>query len=157
MMYQASLGNWNVMMYRTGDFATGIVDNPISAQIREKFDLNGGIDICSDAYNAGGFAGLVAGVAALAASLPKLLSKGAKAGSKQYAPRVRQRGLEGPVSHNFPYSFDDAILSTKPIPKSNGYKIFQETGTMNGENGVFEIGVRSDGVIDHRFSGPVKK
>jgi hypothetical protein len=58
----------------------------------------------------------------------------------KYADWVRARGVQDPVSHNFPYSFDDAILATKPIPKNNGYNIFQQPGTMNGKNGVFEIG-----------------
>ncbi|SMC48732.1 hypothetical protein [Moheibacter sediminis] len=73
-----------------------------------------------------------------------------------YDVRVRMRGVEDPVSHNFPYSFDDGILSTKPIPKKNGYNIFQKQGTMNNKNGVFEIGVTKDGIIDHRFFRPIK-
>jgi hypothetical protein len=59
-------------------------------------------------------------------------------------------------SHNFPYSFDDAILATKPIPKNNGYQMFQLNGTMKGKNGVFEIGLTKDGIIDHRFFRPIK-
>jgi RHS repeat-associated protein len=74
----------------------------------------------------------------------------------KYATRVRMRGVEDPVSHNFPYSFDDAILSTTPILKNNGYKIFQQSGTMNGKNGVFEIGLTKDNIIDHRFFRPVR-
>ena len=35
----------------------------------------------------------------------------------KYADRVRARGVQDPVSHNFPYSFDDEILGTLPIPK----------------------------------------
>lgn len=66
------------------------------------------------------------------------------------------RGVQDPMSHNFPYSFDDAILSTKSIPKNNGYQIFQLNGTMNGKNGVFEIGLTKDGIIDHRFFRPIK-
>lgn len=73
-----------------------------------------------------------------------------------YAPRVRMRGLEDPKSHNFLYSFDDAILSTTPIPKKNGYNIFQLEGSMNGKNGVYEIGKTKDGIIDHRFFRPNK-
>ncbi len=76
--------------------------------------------------------------------------------SFKYAGRVRMRGVQDPVSHNFPYSFDDAILSTNPILKNNGYKIFQQSGTMNGKNGVFEIGLTKDGIIDHRFFKPIK-
>jgi len=76
--------------------------------------------------------------------------------SFKYADRVRMRAVQDPVSHNFPYSFDDAILSTKPILKNNGYKIFQQSGIMNGKNGVFEIGLTKNGIIDHRFFRPIK-
>ena len=85
-----------------------------------------------------------------------------------YDDRVRSRGLEDPVSHNFPYSFDAWILSSKPIPKNNGYTMYQQHGTMTGrvkvdangvrtqttKPGVFEIGVTRDGVINHRFFRP---
>jgi hypothetical protein len=50
--------------------------------------------------------------------------------SYKYADRVRMRAVQDPVSHNFPYSFDDAILSTNPILENNGYKIFQQSGTI---------------------------
>jgi len=76
--------------------------------------------------------------------------------SYKYADRIRVRGVQDPVSHNFPYSFDDAILSTDPILKNNGYKIFQQSGTMNGKNVFFEIGLTKDGIIDHRFFRPIK-
>jgi len=87
----------------------------------------------------------------------------------KYDPRVRARGVQDPRSHNFPYSFDDGILATKPIPQKNGYNIFQQPGSMAGKvvtdpitgirtqtykDGVFEIGVTKDGVIDHRFFRP---
>lgn len=72
----------------------------------------------------------------------------------RYDDRVYQRSMEDPRSHNFPYSYDDEILQEKPILKPNGYKIYQKQGEMNGKQGVFEIGVRSDGVIDHRFFRP---
>jgi RHS repeat-associated protein len=74
--------------------------------------------------------------------------------SLKYAPRVRMRALEDPVSHNFPYSFDDLILNQNAIPKNNGYRYFQQEGFMNGKQGVFEIGVTKDGIIDHRFFRP---
>ncbi|MDD9932063.1 MAG: hypothetical protein OXT09_00590, partial [Myxococcales bacterium] len=89
-----------------------------------------------------------------------------------YAPRVRARAVEDPVSHGFPYSFDDAVLATQPTVKSNGYKLYQLRGTMTGrvvtdpktgvrsqthKEGVFEIGVNKDGIIDHRFFRPDKK
>jgi len=65
------------------------------------------------------------------------------------------RSVQVPVSHNFSYSFDDAILSTDPILKNNGYKIFQHQGWMNDKNGVFEIGLNKNGIIDHRFFKPL--
>jgi hypothetical protein len=82
---------------------------------------------------------------------------GAKAATThglEYAPRVRARGVQDAVSHNFPYSFDDAVLKTTPDIKPSGYKMFQQRGTMNNKDGVFEIGVNKDGVIDHRFFRP---
>ena len=92
--------------------------------------------------------GLSAGVAGLSA-----MSKS----SLNYSSRVRARGVEDPVSHNFPYSYDKAIVSQKPaIITSSGYKIYQLQGTMNGKSGVFEIGVTTNGVIDHRFFRPTK-
>jgi hypothetical protein len=111
------------------------------------------------------FGGIVATGLRLSKRLGKLF-KAAKTGAgaaddafshgMKYADRVRSRGVQDPVSHNFPYSFDDGILATKPIPKNNGYNIFQKPGTMNGNDGVFEIGVTKDGVIDHRFFRPKK-
>lgn len=69
----------------------------------------------------------------------------------KYDARVRARAVEDPSSHNFPYTFDDAILATKPIPKANGYTIYQMPGALGIKTGVFEIGLTKDGVIDHRF------
>ncbi|ELV7526255.1 hypothetical protein QMU91_002486, partial [Flavobacterium psychrophilum] len=79
-----------------------------------------------------------------------------KAIQYEYAPRVRARGVEDPTSHNFPYSFDKHILETTAIPKNNGYNIYQLEGSMNGKNGVFEIGVTNKNIIDHRFFRPTK-
>jgi hypothetical protein len=78
------------------------------------------------------------------------LTKGDDLGP-QYHERVRQRALEDPVGHNFPASYDAEILAGDPIPKPNGYTIFRKSGSLNGNDGVFEIGVDKDGVIDHRF------
>ncbi|KXZ65124.1 putative deoxyribonuclease RhsC [Acinetobacter venetianus] len=87
----------------------------------------------------------------------------------KYADRVRARAVQDPVSHNFPYSFDDLILSSKPLPQKNGYNIYQFPGSMTGKvvtnpitgirtqtykDGVFEIGKTKDGIIDHRFFRP---
>jgi len=67
------------------------------------------------------------------------------------------RALADPKAHNFPYSFDRQILSTSPVSRLNGYRIFPREGYMNGGKGVYEIGVRSDFVIDHRFFRPTGK
>ncbi|GHT45882.1 hypothetical protein FACS189454_06110 [Planctomycetales bacterium] len=69
-----------------------------------------------------------------------------------YSTNVRERALTDPHAHNFPYSYDDQILSTKPkLDPKDGYKKFQYEGTLNNSNGVFEIGVTKEGIIDHRF------
>ncbi len=73
-----------------------------------------------------------------------------------YDPRVRERGIDDPVAHNFPYSYDPEILATEPTITPEGYKIYQKEGYMNGKKGVFEIGVNQDGVVDHRFFRPDK-
>ncbi|MBO9714818.1 LysM peptidoglycan-binding domain-containing protein, partial [Sphingomonas sp.] len=103
-----------------------------------------------------------AAVRALRAKILPSAAKGAGAAEDAfshgytYADRVRVRGVQDPVSHNFPYSFDDAILKTNPIPKANGYNIYQMPGIMGKKSGVFEIGVTKNGVIDHRFFRPDK-
>lgn len=73
-----------------------------------------------------------------------------------YDERVRMRALEDPKSHNFPYSFDESILSTTPIVKPDNYMIYRLDGTMNGINGYYEIGVTKGGIINHRFFRPTK-
>jgi hypothetical protein len=79
-----------------------------------------------------------------------------KINSYTYDERVRMRALDDPTSHNFPYSFDESILSTTPIVKPDGYMIYQLNGTMNGINGYYEIGVTKGGIINHRFFRPIK-
>jgi len=92
----------------------------------------------------------------LAKDIVKRESKNVFKHNYKYADRVRNRGVQDPLSHNFPYSFDDVILSKTPILKNNGYKIFQQKGIINGKKGVFEIGITKEGVIDHRFFRPIK-
>jgi len=48
--------------------------------------------------------------------------------SFEYNPRVRERALNDPVGHNFPYSFDDVILSTKPTRQANGSDLIGSRG-----------------------------
>jgi len=101
----------------------------------------------------GGLSAGVAGYSTIARPLRSARSSTREI-SHQYAPRVRARGVQDPVSHNFPYSFDDQILSTIPKTFSNGYQIFELRGSMNGKVGFFEIGRRKGGIIDHRFFRP---
>ena len=121
-------------------------------------------------YDSNSVEGKIAGLGVWGVSifgLPGGVAKEAKVLS--YEARVRQRGVQDPTSHNFPYSFDPGILNTTPIPKKNGYNMYQQPGSMAGrvetdsvtgirtqtyKNGNFEIGVRADGVIDHRFFRP---
>jgi hypothetical protein len=104
--------------------------------------------------NASETAGVAMGeLAGVAISAARFSSKN----GLRYDPRVRARGVEDPVSHNFPYSFDKQVLKTKPVNKKNGYKIYQKQGTMNGKAGAYEIGTKKNGVIDHRFFRPNKK
>lgn len=58
-----------------------------------------------------------------------------------YDPRVRARGVQDPKAHNFPYSFDDEILSTTPIRQGDGSLLFRKPGALNGREGFYEIGV----------------
>ncbi len=95
----------------------------------------------------------IGGAAAKVSGLIRASKTGEFIGPKllEYAPRVRARALEDPVSHNFPFSFDNIILSNRPRVMQSGYKLFQQPGYLNGRSGVYEIGVNSDFIIDHRF------
>jgi hypothetical protein len=92
-----------------------------------------------------------AGVLRITGVNPKLTSE-----NFTYSRRVAERALADPHAHNFPYSFDKIVLSTKPIKKLNGYKMYQHEGYMNNKRGMFEIGVTKDRIIDHRFFRPDK-
>lgn len=73
----------------------------------------------------------------------------------KYHPRIRQRGLEDPRAHNFPYSFDDVILRQKPTTQADGSLLYRKVGEINGKSGTFEIAVNPDtGVIFHRSWKP---
>jgi len=69
----------------------------------------------------------------------------------KYHPRIRYRGVQDPKAHNFPYSFDDMILKTKPIKQPDGSLLYRKKGTLNGKEGYFEIAVNPEnGTIFHR-------
>jgi len=73
----------------------------------------------------------------------------------KYDGRVRDRALQDPQSHNFPYSYDKSILSFKPEITETGYRYYRAAGSMNRYYGYFEIGVTKSGVIDHRYFKPL--
>ncbi len=69
----------------------------------------------------------------------------------KYHTRIRARGVQDPIAHNFPYSFDDIILKTKPIIQKDGSLLYRSPGTLNGKNGIFEICINpNSNTIFHR-------
>ncbi len=68
-----------------------------------------------------------------------------------YHPRIRARGLQDPVGHNFPYSYDDVILRSTPVRQADGSLLYRTPGSINGKDGFFEIALNPDtGTIFHR-------
>lgn len=61
--------------------------------------------------------------------------------SYSYHPRIRERGLQDPVGHNFPYSYDDVILKSPPVTQADGSLLYRVPGSINGKDGFFEIAV----------------
>jgi hypothetical protein len=78
----------------------------------------------------------------------------AKAGDKvdnvpEYDPRIRQRAIEDPRGHNFPFSFDAQILKTTPTTIRGGGQGYALRGFNNGKEVIYNIIVK-DGKIVHR-------
>jgi len=73
-----------------------------------------------------------------------------------YALRIRQRAVQDPGGHNFPYSFDKEILSTKPTLLAGGGKGYALRGYKNNKEVVYNIVVR-DEIITHRDMVDVNK
>ncbi|HVE95052.1 MAG TPA: DNRLRE domain-containing protein [Acidimicrobiales bacterium] len=68
-----------------------------------------------------------------------------------YHPRIRARGVQDPVGHNFPYSYDDVILRSAPVGQADGSLLYRVPGSINGKDGFFELAVNPDtGTIFHR-------
>jgi hypothetical protein len=61
-----------------------------------------------------------------------------------YHPRIRQRGLQDPKAHNFPYSFDDQILMSTPRVQQDGSLLFVKEGVLNNTKGFFEIALNPE-------------
>lgn len=69
----------------------------------------------------------------------------------RYDPRIKARGLQDPVGHNFPYSYDDVILQSNPIRQADGSLLYRTPGSINSKGGFFEIAVNPEtGTIFHR-------
>ena len=75
--------------------------------------------------------------------------------SYTYHPRIRARAVQDPIAHNFPYSFDSAILESKSIIQADGSLLYSRTGSINNTSGVYEIAINpKSNVIFHRqFKG----
>ncbi len=73
----------------------------------------------------------------------------------KYDPRIRKRAVEDPGGHNFPFSFDEAILKTKPTTIRGGAQGYALRGIKNRKDVIYNI-VVEDGVITHRDMIKVK-
>ncbi|MCP4305640.1 MAG: hypothetical protein GY788_12320 [bacterium] len=61
-----------------------------------------------------------------------------------YHPRIRERGIQDPVGHNFPYSYDDVILRSTPVTQADGSLLYRVPGSINTKDGLFEIALNPD-------------
>jgi RHS repeat-associated protein len=73
----------------------------------------------------------------------------------KYHPRIRARGVEDGVGHNFPYSLDDAIFKTKPITQADGSLLYRMPGNINKTDGIFEMAVnpQTQTIFHRQFRG----
>ena len=79
-------------------------------------------------------------------AVPKFTSE-----NTTYHPRIRERALQDPKAHNFPQSFDDQILTAKPIIQSDGSYLYELKGYLNETGGVYQIALNPQTkVIFHR-------
>jgi hypothetical protein len=91
-------------------------------------------------------------------------SGGGSPPNRIYSSRVLNRSADEPGPyHNFPFSFDEEIFrhGTRTVVKGD-YVVYRLRGTLNGQEGTFEIGVRpSDSgrteTITHRFFKPDRR
>ena len=70
-----------------------------------------------------------------------------------YDPRLAN---QTDIYHNFPRLFDDIIVKSG-VPNyriSDNSMFYYLTGSVNGKEGVFTIGINNDGIIYHRFFYP---
>ena len=155
------------------DFAAGFGDNAsfgITKRIRQALGVDY-VDYCSSAYGYGNTTAtgiqLALGGAAIGKAAGRIGARqlGARLAAKaetraaedafehgyKYHPRVRARGVEDPVAHNFPYSYDDVILKENPIVQSDGSLLYRKAGSINGKNGTYEVALNPEtNTIFHR-------
>jgi hypothetical protein len=68
--------------------------------------------------------------------------------------REKRKRAGHPPNHNFPSSFDKEIIQTgQKTFGSDGYTQYNLRGSVNGQEGTYEIGVKG-GQIEHRFFRP---
>lgn len=83
-------------------------------------------------------------------------SDAAKRSVPEYAPRVRQRAVQDPGGHNFPFSLDETILSTQPVILRGGAQGYALRRFKNDKEVIFNIIVK-DGQITHRDLVSIEK
>ncbi|MBR3744139.1 MAG: RHS repeat-associated core domain-containing protein, partial [Bacteroidales bacterium] len=68
---------------------------------------------------------------------------------KGYRPRVY---TQTDLYHNYPISFDDIIIQygAADFRLSDGAMFYYYPGTINGNSGIYTIGINSDGFVFHR-------
>ncbi|MGL4427019.1 MAG: hypothetical protein ACRCUQ_04625, partial [Alphaproteobacteria bacterium] len=59
----------------------------------------------------------------------------------KYHSRIRERSLQDPTGHNFPYSFDDIILKARPIIQKDGSLLYRTPGVLRNKKGYFEMAI----------------
>ncbi len=107
----------------------------------------------------------VGGTAAVAEGASCDAVAGGTAGNpnRAYSARVLLRAAQEPGPyHNFPETFDAWIFGGNRTVVSPTYTLYTRPGTINGVDGIFEIGVRPSGsgqteIITHRFFRPVRQ
>jgi hypothetical protein len=74
------------------------------------------------------------------------------AAAVSYSPRIRARGVQDPLYHNFPYSYDAEILASTPVVQTDGSLLFRVPGFVNGKSIVYEIAMNPETrLIFHRM------
>ena len=70
-----------------------------------------------------------------------------------YSPRINQQ-LD--LYHNFPTSFDEQIIQNGAFSQriQDAAFWFEAPGSINGQSGIYSIGINQNGIIFHRCFNP---